>query len=119
MQTIVKHEEETIRDFTKRFGQAIQQIEVYSMDAVLHNFKRSFAPSTPFFHSLSLDPPATMEELYRQAYRYSTLEENIRVATQTVMITSKPVGSSKLKGKKPLEPKEGQGKNRKRSRDKS
>ena len=89
------------------------------MDAVLWNFRRSFAPSTPFFHSLSLDPSATMEELYRRAYRYSTLEDNIRAATQTVMITSKPSGSSKLKGKKPLEPREGQGKNLKQSRDPS
>ena len=48
-----------------------------------------------------------MEELYRRADRYLALEDNIRVATQTVMITSKP------EGKKLLEPKEGQGKNQK------
>ena len=89
------------------------------MDAVFQNFRRSFAQSTPFFHSLSLDPPATMEELYRRVDRYSTLENNIRAATQTVMITSKPPGSSKPEGKKFLKPREGQGKNRKRSRDPS
>ena len=77
------------------------------MDAVLQNFRRSFAPSTPFFHSLSLDPPAIMEELYMRADRYSTLEENIRAATQTVMITSKPTGSNKPEGKKPPKPREG------------
>ena len=59
LQTIVKQEEETIRAFTRRFGQAVQQVEVYNMDAVLQNFRRSFAPSTPFFHSLSLDPSTT------------------------------------------------------------
>ena len=48
-----------------------------------------------------------MEELYRQADRYSTLEDNIRATTQTVMITSKSTGSSKPDGKKPLEPREG------------
>ena len=77
------------------------------MDVVLQNFKRSFAPSTPFFHSLSLDPPATMEELYKRVDRYSTLEDNICAATQTFMITSKPTGSSKPNGKKPSEPREG------------
>ena len=77
------------------------------MDTVLQNFRRSFTPSTHFFHSLSLDPSATMEELYRRADRYSTLEDNIRAATKTVMITGKPVGSNKPKGKKPSEPKEG------------
>ena len=115
LQTIVKQEEETIRDFTRRFRQVVQQVKVHSMDAVLKNFRRSFAPSTPFFHSLSLDLLATMEELYRRANRYSMLEDNIRTTTQTVMITSKLAGSSKPKEKKPPEPKEGQGKNQKRS----
>ena len=89
------------------------------MDAILQNFKRSFGPSTPFFYSLSLDPPTKMEELYRRADRYSTLEDNIRTITQTVMISSKPVESNKPEGKKPSQPKEGQSKNRKRSRDQS
>ena len=105
LQTIIKQEEETIRDFTRRFEQAVQQVEVYSMDAVLQNFRRSFATSTLFFHSPSLDPLATMEELYRWADTYSTLEDNIRTATQTVMITSKP------EGKNPSEPKECQRRN--------
>ena len=35
LQTILKQEEESIRDFTMRFGQAVQQIESYSMDSVL------------------------------------------------------------------------------------
>ena len=87
------------------------------MDAVLQNFRRSFAPSTSFFHRLSLDPPATMEELYRQGDRYSTLEDNIHAATQTVMITSKPARSSKPEEKKSPKPGEGKGKNRKRPRD--
>ena len=49
LQTILKQEGESIRDFTRRFRQAVQQIESYSMDAVLQNFRRSFGPSTPFF----------------------------------------------------------------------
>ena len=89
------------------------------MDVVLQNIRRSFGPSTSFFHSLSLDSPATMEELYRRADRYSTLEDNIRLVTQTVMITSKPAESNKTKGKKSSESKEGQSRNRKRFHDKS
>ena len=87
------------------------------MDAILQNFRRSFKSSTPFFHSLYLDSPATMEELYRWADRYSTLEDNIRAATQIVMITSKPAKSNNQEGKKSSESKEGQSRNRKRSRD--
>ena len=55
LQTILKQEEESIRDFTMKFGQAVQQIESYNMDAVLKKFRRSFGSSTPFFQSLSLD----------------------------------------------------------------
>ena len=117
--TIIKQKEESIRDFTRRFGQAVQQAEAYSMDTVLQNFRRSFGPSTPFFHSLSLDPSATIEELYRWVDKYSTLEDNIHAVTRTVMIISKLVDSNKPKGKKPYESKEGQSKNRKRSRDQS
>ena len=51
-----------------------------------------------------LHPHVTMEELYRRAEKYSTLEDNIRVASQTVMITaqnSKPArkGQPEKKGR--------------------
>ena len=86
LQTILKWDDKSIRDFTQRFGQSVQQIDSYSIDAVLQNFRRSFGPTTPFFQSLSLDPPTTMEELYRRTEKYSTLENNIRATSQTVMI---------------------------------
>ena len=35
LQTILKHDEESIRDFTRRFEQAVQKIEFYSLDTVL------------------------------------------------------------------------------------
>ena len=89
------------------------------MNSVLQNFRRSFRPSTPFFYSLFLDLPAIMKELYKWADRYSTLEDNICTATQTVIITSKPSKSNKPEGKKSSDPKKGQGKNRKRSHDQS
>ena len=81
LQAILKQEDESLRDFTRRFGQAVQQIDIYSMDVVIQNFRRSFGPTTPLFQSLSLDLPAIMEELYRQADKYSTLEDNIRAAS--------------------------------------
>ena len=100
LQTILKHEDKSIWDFTRRPGQAVQQIEFYNMDAVLQNFKRSFGLLTPFFHSLSLNLLATMEELYRQADLYSTLEDNIRATTQMVMITNQLDEKEKSTGKK-------------------
>ena len=109
LQTILRQEREPIQDFIERFRQAVQQVELYSMDAALQNIRRSFGPSTPFLQSLSLDLPATMEELYRQADKYSMLEDNIRAAAQTIMITNQP------SGKKLSESKEGQGKDQKLS----
>ena len=97
LQSIFKRDDESIWDFTRRFRQVVQQIDVYRMDVVLQNFRRSFGLTTYFFQSLSLDPPATMEEQYRRADKYSTLVVNIRVASQTVMITaqsSKPATKS-------------------------
>ena len=35
LQSILKRDDESIREFTRRFGQAVQQIDTYSMDAVL------------------------------------------------------------------------------------
>ena len=84
------------------------------MDAVLQNFRRSFGPTTPLFQSLSLDPPAIMEELYRRVDKYYTLEDNIRAASQTVMITAQ---NSKEATKGPSEQKGGQNKNQKRSQE--
>ena len=116
LQTIFKQEDESIRDFTRRFGGAIQQIDTYSVDAVLQNFRRSFRPTPPFFYSLSLDPPMTMEELYRRVDKYSTLEDNIRAASQTVMIIAQ---SGKLATKGQPGQNGSKSKNHKCSRDQS
>ena len=82
------------------------------MDAVLQNFRKSFGPTAPFFHSLSLDLPTTMEEFYRLADRYSTLEDNIQEASQIVMITAQ-IRKTATKGQS--EQKECLSKNQKRS----
>ena len=119
LKTILKQEGETIRDFTRRFGQAVQQIESYSMDAALQNFRRSFGPSSYFFQLLSLDLSVIMEELYRRANRYSMLEDNIQAATQTVMIINQSAEGNKPFGKKPSKSKEGQSRDQKRSHDQS
>ena len=86
------------------------------MDVVLQKFRRSFGPTTPFFQSLSLDPPATMEELYRRADKYSTLEDNIRATSQMVMITAQ---SGKPTTKSQLEQKGSQSKSQKRPQEQS
>ena len=111
LQSIFKREDESIWDFTRRFEQAVQQIDIYSMDAVLQNFRRSFGSTTPFFQSLSLDPPATMEELYRRADKYSTMEDNIRATSQTIMIIAQ---SRKAATKSQPEQKGSQSKGQKR-----
>ncbi|RVW49482.1 hypothetical protein CK203_111143 [Vitis vinifera] len=63
MQNIKMQDNESLREFVKRFGQAVLQVEACSMDAVLQIFKRSICPGTPFFESLAKKPPITMDGL--------------------------------------------------------
>nr|CAN70312.1 hypothetical protein VITISV_011858 [Vitis vinifera] len=76
LQNIKMQENETLREFVKRFGQAVLQVESYSMDAILQIFKRSICPGTPFFESLAKKPPTTMDDLFRRASKYSMLEDD-------------------------------------------
>ena len=66
-----------MREFVKRFGQAVLQVEAYSIDAVLQIFKRSICPGTPFFESLAKKPHMTMDDLFRRASKYSMLEDDV------------------------------------------
>ena len=72
----------------KRFEQAVLQVESYSMDTVLQIFKRSICPGTPFFVSLAKKPLVTMDNLFIQANKYSMLEDDVRAATQQVLVTN-------------------------------
>ena len=83
------------------------------MNAVIQNFRRSFGPSTMFFWSLSLDLSETIEELYRRVDRYSLLEDNIRAATYTIMITNQLAEGNMPPRKKHSEPKEGKSRDQK------
>nr|CAN83397.1 hypothetical protein VITISV_016834 [Vitis vinifera] len=83
LQNIKMQDNESLREFVKQFGQAVLQVEAYSMDAVLQIFKRSICPSTPFFESLAKKPPTTMDDLFRRASKYSMLEDDVRAATQS------------------------------------
>ncbi|KAL6312998.1 hypothetical protein AAG906_012405 [Vitis piasezkii] len=83
LQNIKMRDNESLREFVKRFGQAVLQIEACSMDAVLQIFKRSICPGTPFFESLAKKPPTTMDDLFRRANKYSMLEDDIRAPLET------------------------------------
>ncbi|KAL6323554.1 hypothetical protein AAG906_039137 [Vitis piasezkii] len=86
LQNIKMQDNESLREFVKRFGQAILQVEAYSMDAVLQIFKRSICLGTPFFESLAKKPPTIMNDLFRCANKYSMLEDDVRAATQQVLV---------------------------------
>ena len=81
LQNIKMQENETLREFVKRFRQVVLQVESYSMEAVLQIFKRSICPRTPFFESFAKKPPTSMDDLFRHASKYSMLEDDVRAAT--------------------------------------
>ncbi|RVW18079.1 hypothetical protein CK203_109225 [Vitis vinifera] len=86
LQNIKMQDNESLREFVKRFGQAVLQVEAYSMDVVLQIFKRSICPGTPFFESLVKKPPMTMDDLFRRASKYSMLEDDVRAGTQQILV---------------------------------
>nr|CAN83046.1 hypothetical protein VITISV_015526 [Vitis vinifera] len=101
LQNIKMQDNESLREFVKRFGQAVLQIEACSMDAVLQIFKRSICPGTPFFESLAKKPPTTMDDLFRRANKYSMLEDDVRAATQQVLVAGRPARSNTERNTKP------------------
>ncbi|RVW94444.1 hypothetical protein CK203_035671 [Vitis vinifera] len=92
-ENIKMQENETLREFVKRFGQAVLQVESYNMDAILQIFKRSICPGTPFFESLAKKPPTSMDDLFRRVSKYSMLEDDIRAATHQVLVAGQAAKS--------------------------
>ena len=86
LQNIKMHENESLREFVKRFGQDVLQVEAYSMDAVIQIFKRSICPDTPFFESLAKKSPTTIDDLFRCVSKYSILEDDVCAATQQILV---------------------------------
>ncbi|RVW58542.1 hypothetical protein CK203_113080 [Vitis vinifera] len=85
----------------KRFGQVVLQVESYNMDVILQIFKRNI-PSTPFFESLAKKPPATMDDLFRRADKYYMLKDDVRAASQQVLVTNRPTKNNEARSSKPL-----------------
>ncbi|RVX18077.1 Retrovirus-related Pol polyprotein from transposon 17.6 [Vitis vinifera] len=101
LQNIKMQDNESLREFVKRFGQAVLQVEACSMDVVLQIFKRSICPGTPFFESLAKKPPTTMDDLFRRANKYSMLEDDVRAATQQVLVAGRPSRGDAERNAKP------------------
>nr|CAN79538.1 hypothetical protein VITISV_011361 [Vitis vinifera] len=101
LQNIKMQDNESLREFVKRFGQAVLQVEACSMDAVLQIFKRSICPGTPFFESLAKKPPTTMDDLFKRTNKYSMLEDDVRAATQQVMVAGQAARGGAERNTKP------------------
>ncbi|RVW93860.1 hypothetical protein CK203_028175 [Vitis vinifera] len=56
---------------------------------------------TPFFESLAKKPPTTMDDLFRRANKYSMLEDDVRAATQQVLVAGRPSRSNTERNAKP------------------
>ena len=87
LQNIKMQEDESLREFVKRFGQSVLQVEGYSMDAILQIFKRSICLDTSFFESFAKKPPTTMDDLFWRANEYSMLEDDVQAATHQILVT--------------------------------
>ena len=95
-------ENESLREFVKRFGQVVLQVEAYSMDVVLQIFKRNICLGTLFFESLAKKPLTTMDDLFRLANKYSMLEDDVCATTQQILVIGQPVRNDTERSSKPL-----------------
>ena len=77
LQNIKMQENKLLRDFMKRFSQVVLQVEFYSMDSILHIFKRRISPGLSFFESLAKKSPSSMDDLFRQMDKYVMLEDDV------------------------------------------
>ena len=94
-------ENESLREFVKQFGQVVLQVESYIMDVVLQIFKQSICPGTPFFESLAKKPPTTMDDLFQCVNKYLMLEDDVRAATQQILVTGQPTRNDTTRNSKP------------------
>ncbi|RVW71244.1 hypothetical protein CK203_058804 [Vitis vinifera] len=70
-------ENESLRNFMKRFRQAVLQVKSYIMNAILQIFKWSISPSILFFESLAKKLSTSMDDMFRQADKYVMLEDDV------------------------------------------
>ncbi|RVX10497.1 hypothetical protein CK203_016867 [Vitis vinifera] len=85
LQNIKMQDNESLREFVKRFGQVILQVEATTW-MLSADLQAKNCPSTPFFESLAKKPPTTMDNLFRRANKYSMLEYDVRAATKQVLV---------------------------------
>ena len=66
---------ESLRDFMKRFGWIIHQLDTMSMDSVMQPIKQVVKSNSQFSSSISLKPPTLIDELFQRASKYSSYEK--------------------------------------------
>ena len=76
---------ESMRDFMKRFKGIIHQLEVVNMDSIMQAVKQAIRPGSQFFNLISLKPPMLIDELFEQANKYSTYEDDLPAASKPAM----------------------------------
>ena len=79
---------ECIKDFMKRFGAAILQLEAVTPYTILQAVKQAIRLNTQFFDSLSLHPPMTIDELFQRGYQYAMLKDDIVATTKRTVATT-------------------------------
>nr|CAN67629.1 hypothetical protein VITISV_040829 [Vitis vinifera] len=85
---------DNFRDLSQAFmGQYLCSARHKQNISTLQNIKmqdneslRDICPGTPFFESLAKKAPSTMDDLFIRASKYSMLEDDVRAATQQVLV---------------------------------
>ncbi|KAL6345528.1 hypothetical protein AAG906_017253 [Vitis piasezkii] len=59
------------------------------------------SPDIPFFRSLAKKPSTSMDDFFKYADKYAMLEDDVRVASQQIMVTSRAIKYNEAWSSKP------------------
>ena len=66
----------------KQFGLSLLQLDSVSSDTALQAVKQAIHPNMQFFDSFSLQPPASIDELFQRGNQYAMLGDDVSAATK-------------------------------------
>ena len=85
----------------KCFRAALLQLDSVSSDTTLQAVKQAIRLNTQFFDSLSLQPSASIDELFQRGNQYAMLKDDVMAATKRMAASaSSGRSNSQDKGKR-------------------
>ncbi|GFY86367.1 hypothetical protein Acr_05g0000060 [Actinidia rufa] len=76
--TLKKGSNESIRNYSKRYGKTYNEIEECSEEMAVASYKLGLTPGDRLWENLTLDPPTGLRDLMSRAEMFARLEDDVR-----------------------------------------